>query len=797
MRALALVWVALAAGLVRGDDIQTVYERSLTFAVASSAARTQTVQSFIDTLRSDGSWSTVDYRTGCDAQRANWPAAVGHWNKITALAAAYHGGSGMGGSEQYVKSSALRTSIRNAMEYWFARDFSTIGNAECLDNGGKSNGQCPCGTPGLWNTNWYSNVILVPTAVGKACLMLRDELSPTEYGNCTLITARGYSPFYRNPQPGYVSGANIIDMSSIGIAAGLLENDRAGNVSRLTDAYQRVHNEVVVHPQDRVDGIKPDGSFQQHIGILYDGNYGKDYSNSLLQIELQAADTEFQANESARAAFGSHIGGAQWMVFADNGTKTLHWDYSVVGRMITFPMADSQATANLKLNLTQIQELGDAWNQTQIQKFARDLNQKAYSANAGGLIGNRMFWNSDYMVHRTNSTITTLKLLSKRTTTSECVNTQNPLGFHLSDGALYQYTTGQEYTDMFATFDFNLVPGITTDYGHTKLECSSTSAQGVETYAGGVSAGDVGVAAMRYVNPQTGALKFRKAWFFFEDNVQHVLITGISATSPAPVVSVLDQRLHNGTVYVDEDVVKKSGNFCDVTSLWHNGTGYVFPKKQRTALSVLVETKTGNWKTIGTSKQSESTKDMFAAWIQHDPMLLFAPTQYTIFPATRSHKSFMNKVDQCTPETLANGGWEGASAAIDSSGRTMGAAFWDVGGGMVVVHQMGLTVFVDRPLVMMLKLGKKGNLKGEVFVADPTHGTGTAHVRILWNKGAHHHAGPWKRNNDQCDQDKEGESSCVWDEYGWEGRREVVLQFGLPTGGLAGSTVVRTFAWSS
>jgi hypothetical protein len=55
------------------------------------------------------------------------------------------------------------------------------------------------------------------------------------------MTSRAYAPFYRVPQPGYVSGANIIDMAVVGISAGLLENNRAGNVSRITDAYQRVH----------------------------------------------------------------------------------------------------------------------------------------------------------------------------------------------------------------------------------------------------------------------------------------------------------------------------------------------------------------------------------------------------------------------------------------------------------------------------------------------------------------------------------------------------------------------------
>jgi hypothetical protein len=35
-----------------------------------------------------------------------------------------------------------------------------------------------------------------------------------------------------------------MDIASIGIAAGLLENDRKGNTSRISDAYERVHNEV-------------------------------------------------------------------------------------------------------------------------------------------------------------------------------------------------------------------------------------------------------------------------------------------------------------------------------------------------------------------------------------------------------------------------------------------------------------------------------------------------------------------------------------------------------------------------
>jgi hypothetical protein len=344
---------------------------------------------------------------------------------------------------------------------------------------------------------------------------------------------------------------------------------------------------------------------------------------------------------------------------------------------------------------------------------------------------------------------------------------------------------------MFATLDFNLIPGTTTDYGRTPLACSSTSAFGVEAYAGGVSAGDVGIAAMRYVNPQTHALSFRKAWFFFGDNVQHVLVHGISATSPSPIVSVLEQKLHKGSVYVDGENVK-SGNYCDVESLWHSGTGYVFPSNQNTALSVSLKNKTGDWKTIGTSTQPKSTKDMFLAWINHDSNHLSAPTEYSIFPATSSYAAFKEKAGLSTPETVANGG--SVSAAVDSSGRVLGAAFWVVGGGSVFVPQMGLTVFVDRPVVLVLKLTGKGNLAGELYVADPAHGTGTVHVRILWAQG--HRYGPWKRD-ETCETQTRGDAAqrCISGGAGWEGRQELVLEFGLPKGGMAGSRVMRTFAW--
>ncbi|CEL56342.1 polysaccharide lyase family 8 [Rhizoctonia solani AG-1 IB] len=378
------------------DSIQMLYEQKVASIIPWSGATAEDVQSYISTLKGDGTWAEVNYATGCDAQRANWPAGVGHWNRILAMAAAYHGAPG---AEEYTKNPELRGAISRAMEYWFANDFSTIGSGACMDGGGKVDDTCPCGTPGLWNTNWYSNVILVPRTAGSACLLLRDELTPTELGNCTHITARAYTVFYRDPQPSYSAGANTMEIASIGITAGLLENNRTGNTTRLFDAFERIHNGLVIENEDRVDGVKPDGSFHQHIGIIYNGNYGAVYASNVRAVELQARNTMFQANQTGRDVLGLLTEGTRWMIFSDPVAGKHYWDYTVVPRFIAFALADNQATSGIGGNITEIRVLGDAWNQAQMQRFARDLGPVPTSVNAGPLIGNRMFWNSDYMVN--------------------------------------------------------------------------------------------------------------------------------------------------------------------------------------------------------------------------------------------------------------------------------------------------------------------------------------------------------------------------------------------------------------
>lgn len=114
------------------------------------------------------------------------------------------------------------------------------------------------------------------------------------------MTGRSYDAFQR-PQATYLTGANILDVSKIGIDGALLSI----NASQLTDAFGRVHQEVTVKDNVQADGIRPDGTFGepradllhsnrihdmnegQHIGILYNGNYGKFFAASWVILILQ------------------------------------------------------------------------------------------------------------------------------------------------------------------------------------------------------------------------------------------------------------------------------------------------------------------------------------------------------------------------------------------------------------------------------------------------------------------------------------------------------------------------------
>ncbi|KAH8102634.1 polysaccharide lyase family 8 protein [Cristinia sonorae] len=697
------------------DDIHTLAARRFDIIVGGLSNQTS-IPAWLNSLGPDGRWpdSEIDYTAGCKAQSANWPASF-HWVRIANMAAAWRGG--FGDVSDYVNDTNLRSLISRAMGYWFTHDFS---NPSCLVSGGQH--ACSCSTPGLWNPNWFANVVLVPKLMASSCLLLNGSLTSEELAHCSSSTTRAYGTFSTGIVDGFpVTGANTLDIATIGIDNGLFTS----NSSLVSDAFTRIHNEVVLQRSPTTDGIQEDGSFAQHGGIIYNGNYGKDYLNDAIAIEIEAAGTRFQANNHSRSALEKLVNGDQWMIYRNTLTDVLHWDFSVLGRFISLPVNDDQATADIHLNLTQIQLLGQLWGSDTFTSAYNTLTQPSADANVGSTSGNRMFYANDYMVNRGPGYVTSLRMYSSRTRNSECINTQNPLGFHLSDGATYTYLKGNEYEDIAAAWDWNMIPGTTVDYGGTPLNCATSSQMGAENFAGGVSDGKMGIAAMRYRNPLTKAFTWQKAWFFLGNDVQHVMIAKITSGSRAPVFSMLDQRRHDGDIIVDGDAIS-SGNYTNVSSLWHGGVGYTFNPQGSVSLSISVGDRTGDWSKIGSSHQPPTTVDLFAAWLVHlEPGRAIS---YNVFPGT-TLSSFQSKASNSSMQSIRN---DGSISAMTDSNMAF-VVFWDITGGSVSLSTSGapFTLTTNGPSMVMVNMAE-----WTITVAEPTQTLGSLTLGLTLGTGS-------------------------------------------------------------
>jgi len=339
-------------------------------------------------------------------------------------------------------------------------------------------------------------------------------------------------------------------------------------------------------------------------------------------------------------------------------------------------------------------------------------------------------------VQRSAKYVSTLKMVSTRSVNTECTNLANPFGFHLATGALRTYLQGDEYEDIAASMDWNLIPGITTDYGATPLNCGQTGAVGIQNYVGGVSDGKLGVAAFRYTNPLTKSFSFQKTYFFMGGDVQLVMVSNITSSTAAPIISVLDQKRLRGEVIVNSGTKVAASQAAFVQAgvstqtLWHDNVGYSFAASPSSAYSLTITTarKTGNWSVIGTSPSPPTTVDLFAAYLNHTAANV--SLAYTVYPGV-SFGSFTQKAKASTAAVVQNDNL--VSAAIDKQSLTLMAVFWAPSGGSADFARgtpVSLKVSTNGPAAVMVSLKT-----GLVTVSDPTQTLASVSVTLSIGAG--------------------------------------------------------------
>lgn len=369
-------------------------------------------------------------------------------------------------------------------------------------------------------------------------------------------------------------------------------------------------------------------------------------------------------------------------------------------------------------------------------------------------------------------------MLSTRSLNSESINGANPYAYHMGQGTLFSYVEGNEYRDIMAAWDWNLIPGTTVLLDYPKLQASTVKFAGKRDFTGVVSDGHVGTAVEDYIDPFDGSISYRKAWFFLDDSV---LVTTSDVTvnsslgSKHPAITVLDNRAGGaGPAWVNGQQVRLN-ELLNVNgkTLLYGGNGYLSYGRDF-SLTLSDGDRTGNWSEISTSTAGLTTIPIFSAYTRI-PQESYT---YAMFPAATRHRLEEEAKKPSTVPISYDGVdgvagsnrlslvfWPGKGSEITID---LGVIGWAKSGSIKVKsHQPGLYLFSRK----CIRPGK--GMKLRIMASDPTQNAASAKFSVIFNS----------------ENVKLVEASKVQGATQVDNGLEFNIE--LPRGGLAGSSVSR------
>jgi chondroitin AC lyase len=372
-------------------------------------------------------------------------------------------------------------------------------------------------------------------------------------------------------------------------------------------------------------------------------------------------------------------------------------DISACGRQLSPSSPRDKARA-----IARVMECAATFDIPHASEYLAFVSRNSSPSSVNDLIGNRIFWRSDYVIQRQPNFCATLKMHSKRVVGTESLNGENLSGYYLSDGTLYLYGSGDEYQDLFPVWDWRKLPGVTCS--QSAEPPPPITAQSLKTdrdFVGGVSDGTIGCAVMDY---DRDGVKAHKAWFFGEDFI-FCLGSGISSEAEAPLATTINQSLLRGAVVAQshgKQALLASGesDLHGVDWIEQDGWRYAFPDPASVRLSAA--SRTGNWSRVfqnASTPAGDVTRKVFTLWLDHGVKPSDASYAYAILPAGRALDA---KVIENTD----------AVQAVSFDDHRAGVIFWKR--GKVNIAGIG-EIEADQACALLVD-----SSSGRMFVSDPT-----------------------------------------------------------------------------
>ncbi len=234
----------------------------------------------------------------------------------------------------------------------------------------------------------------------------------------------------------------------------------------------------------------------------------------------------------------------------------------------------------------------------------------------------KFFWQTEHFAFQRPGFYTSVRMFSVRNRNMEQPhNLEGLKNHHRGDGTNYLSIKGDEYLNIWPVYDWQKIPGTTVLQKPDLPSEREIQKDGFTDFVGAVTDGLYGAAGFDFISPHDYT-KARKSWFFF-DKEYVCLGAGIESTSGFPVATTMNQSHLRGDIVVaantnETKITVGKHEMNNVSWVYHNGTGYIFPEPAGIHVSNTEES--GTWYDI--NKQSSSSKelvkkDVFKLWIDH------------------------------------------------------------------------------------------------------------------------------------------------------------------------------------
>jgi len=511
-------------------------------------------------LRSDGTWSDIDYN---NQDRSGWQPKK-HLENTLVLVKSYRSKS-----SPYYQSVEVESAVHRALGYWFAAK--------------------------LVSPNWWYNQIGAPKTMSAIALLFEDKMSKEEReGTVEVLSASKFG----------MTGQNKVWLAGNVLVRGLLQDD----IELVKSARDTIFSEIVT---GNLEGIKPDNSFHQHGTQLQFGNYGAAYIASMGLWSQVLAGTSLALEQPQLDILSRLI---------NEGYSRILWkgymDVNSLGRQL-FRQVQRHKAFSVGFTSNMLME-ADKRNKAAYQSLLDD--NFYHPSRPAQLTELYHFWTSDYTVQRRSAWMGSVRMSSLRVIGGEAGNGDNLKGYYIADGATYTYVKGDEYVNIFPSWDWRKVPGITSYETNTPLkQLGWRGYHNQSNFAGNVNDGHTGMTAMDF---SRDGLSARKSWIFTEDFIL-CMGTGIKADSGLVVTTSIEQRVKgqgrlrhlNGSRW--QNLSKSDFTDTGEKRFHHDKTGYIVMGESRVKASD--ESKIGRWKDIMNTYPDNLTemKDIISLWIDH------------------------------------------------------------------------------------------------------------------------------------------------------------------------------------